>query len=82
LKSFPRVRLVPPGIAVSAIGLGCMSLSGVCGASSDDETIALIREALHRGITLLDTSDAYGAGQNEDIVGKAIKGRHRMPAVR
>jgi aryl-alcohol dehydrogenase-like predicted oxidoreductase len=63
------------GIAVSAIGLGCMSLSGVYGASGDDEGIALIHEALDRGITLLDTSDAYGAGHNEELVGKAIKGR-------
>ena len=62
------------GIAVSAIGLGCMSLSGVYGASSDDDGIALIRDALDRGITFLDTSDAYGAGHNETIVGKAIKG--------
>jgi aryl-alcohol dehydrogenase-like predicted oxidoreductase len=52
-----------------------MSLSGVYGASNADEGIALIREALDRGITLLDTSDAYGAGQNEELVGKAIKGR-------
>src|SRR6516165_4332384 len=63
------------GIAVSAIGLGCMSLSGVYGASGDDEGIVLIHEALDRGITLLDTSDAYGAGHNEELVGKAIKGR-------
>ncbi|MBO0716794.1 MAG: aldo/keto reductase [Rhizobiales bacterium] len=71
----PTRRLGSSGIAVSAIGLGCMSLSGVYGASSDDDGIALIREALDRGITLLDTSDAYGAGHNETIVGKAIKGR-------
>jgi aryl-alcohol dehydrogenase-like predicted oxidoreductase len=63
------------GIEISAIGLGCMSLSGVYGASSDDEGIAIIREALDRGITLLDTSDAYGVGHNEELVGKAIKGR-------
>jgi len=52
-----------------------MSLSGVYGASSDDDGVALIGDALDRGITLLDTSDAYGAGHNETIVGKAIKGR-------
>jgi aryl-alcohol dehydrogenase-like predicted oxidoreductase len=62
-------------IEVSAIGLGCMSLSGIYGASSDDDGIALIRAALDHGITLLDTSDAYGAGHNEELVGKAIKGR-------
>jgi aryl-alcohol dehydrogenase-like predicted oxidoreductase len=52
-----------------------MSLSGVYGASDDAEGIAVIREAIDRGITLLDTSDAYGAGHNEELVGKAIKGR-------
>ena len=52
-----------------------MSLSGVYGASDDSEGIAVVREALDRGITLLDTSDAYGAGHNEELVGKAIKGR-------
>jgi aryl-alcohol dehydrogenase-like predicted oxidoreductase len=60
---------------VSAIGLGCMSLSGVYGTSNDDEGIALIREALDQGITFLDTSDAYGKGHNEQLVGKAIAGR-------
>src|ERR1700746_2949668 len=71
----PSRMLGASGIAVSAIGLGCMSLSGVYGASSDDDGVALIGDALDRGITLLDTSDAYGAGHNETIVGKAIRGR-------
>ena len=74
-EKLPRRMLGSSGIAVSAIGLGCMSLSGVYGASSDDDGIALIRDALDRGITFLDTSDAYGAGHNETIVGKVIKGR-------
>ena len=63
------------GLQVSAIGFGCMSLSGVYGKSGDEEGIALIREALDRGIMLLDTSDAYGAGHNEKLVAQAIKGR-------
>ena len=63
------------GIEVSAIGLGCMSLSGVYGTSDDDEGVALIREALDAGITLLDTSDMYGFGHNEELVGQAIRGR-------
>lgn len=74
-EKLPSRMLGSSGIAVSAIGFGCMSLSGVYGASSDDDGIALIRDALDRGITFLDTSDAYGAGHNETIVGKAIKGR-------
>src|ERR1700757_1470748 len=74
-EKLPSRMLGASGIAVSAIGLGCMSLSGVYGASSDDDGVALIGDALDRGITLLDTSDAYGAGHNKTIVGKAIRGR-------
>src|SRR6201997_5378028 len=74
-EKLPSRMLGSSGIAVSAIGLGCMSLSGVYGASSDDDGIALIHDALDRGVTFLDTSDAYGAGHNETLVGKAIKGR-------
>jgi aryl-alcohol dehydrogenase-like predicted oxidoreductase len=71
----PRRSLGSSGIEASAIGFGCMSLSGVYGTSSDDDGIAVIHEALDRGITLLDTSDMYGFGHNEELVGKAIKGR-------
>jgi aryl-alcohol dehydrogenase-like predicted oxidoreductase len=74
-KSLPARSLGSSGISVSAIGLGCMSLSGTYGTSNDDEGIALIREALDQGITFLDTSDAYGKGHNEELVGKAISGR-------
>ncbi|HTP91650.1 MAG TPA: aldo/keto reductase [Xanthobacteraceae bacterium] len=73
--TLPNRSLGSSGIATSAIGLGCMSLSGVYGTSNDEEGIGLIREALDLGITLLDTSDAYGSGHNEELVGKAIKGR-------
>src|SRR6516162_2042851 len=75
VEKLPTRVLGSSGITVSAIGLGCMSLSGIYGSSGDDEGIALIHEALDRGVTLLDTSDAYGSGHNEELVGKAIKGR-------
>ena len=74
-KSIPKRFLGSSGIEVSAIGLGCMSLSGVYGTSSDDDGIALIHQALDAGITLLDTSDMYGFGHNEELVGQAIEGR-------
>jgi aryl-alcohol dehydrogenase-like predicted oxidoreductase len=74
-KSLPKRLLGSSGIETSAIGLGCMSLSGIYGKTGDDEGIAIIHEALDRGITMLDSSDAYGAGHNETLVGKAIKGR-------
>jgi aryl-alcohol dehydrogenase-like predicted oxidoreductase len=60
---------------VSAIGFGCMSLSNVYGASDDGASVALIREALDLGVTMLDTSDMYGFGHNEEVVGRAIAGR-------
>ncbi len=73
--SIPKRSLGSFGIEVSAIGLGCMSLSGVYGTSDDNAGIAVIHEALDRGITFLDSSDMYGFGHNEELVGKAIKGR-------
>jgi aryl-alcohol dehydrogenase-like predicted oxidoreductase len=60
---------------VSAVGFGCMSLSNVYGASDDGASVALIREALDLGVTMLDTSDMYGFGHNEEVVGRAIAGR-------
>lgn len=74
-KHLPSRSLGSSGINVSAIGLGCMSLSGIYGASNDDEGISLIHEALDHGITFLDTSDAYGQGHNEELLGKAISAR-------
>ena len=73
--NLPTRVLGSSGIQVSAIGLGCMSFSGTYGTSEDENAIAVIHEALDRGITLLDTSDAYGNGHNEELVGKSIKGR-------
>lgn len=57
------------------IGLGCMGMSGMYGATSRDEAIATIREAIERGVTLLDTGDFYGMGDNELLVREAIAGR-------
>jgi aryl-alcohol dehydrogenase-like predicted oxidoreductase len=64
-----------PGLPVSAIGLGCMSLSGVYGAADDAASEDLIRYAIDRGVDHLDSSDMYGWGHNEELVGRAIKGR-------
>ena len=76
-QSLPQRALGKSGINVSAIGLGCMSFSGVYGPSEDAAATALIHEALEAGITMLDSSDAYGKGHNETLLGQALKGRRR-----
>jgi aryl-alcohol dehydrogenase-like predicted oxidoreductase len=63
------------GPVVSAIGLGCMPMSGTYGSTTDEAGIAAIHRALDLGITLLDTADVYGAGHNEQLVGRAIRDR-------
>lgn len=62
------------GPSVSAIGLGGMSLSGIYGAADDKESEALIRHAIGQGVNHLDSSDMYGWGHNETLLGRAIKG--------
>jgi len=70
-----RRRLGGMGPEVSAIGLGCMSLSGVYGTSDDEAGIALIHRAIDLGVDHFDSSDMYGWGQNEELLGRALKGR-------
>ena len=62
------------GLSVSAIGLGCMSLSGVYGEADDAVSERLIRDALALGVDHLDSSDMYGWGHNEGVVGRALRG--------
>src|SRR3954471_291537 len=63
------------GLQTSALGLGCMGLSQAYGAADDDESIGTIHRALDLGVSLLDTAMSYGAGHNESLVGRAIRGR-------
>jgi len=70
-----RRKLGRSGPEVSAIGLGCMSLSGVYGTSDEAAGIALIHRAIDLGIDHFDSSDMYGWGQNEELLGRAFKGR-------
>jgi len=63
------------GLKVSAIGLGCMSMSGIYGDSDDAQSTSVIHRALDRGINFIDSADIYGNGHNEELVGRAIKGR-------
>lgn len=62
-------------LGVSALGLGCMSMSGTYGKSDDAQSIAVIHRALDLGMNLLDSADMYGWGHNEELVGRALRGR-------
>lgn len=69
-------KLGSQGLAVSALGLGCMGLSTSYGPAEDDESIATVNRAIDLGITMLDTAEAYGPFKNEELIGRAIRGRH------
>jgi aryl-alcohol dehydrogenase-like predicted oxidoreductase len=70
-------QLGDSGLEASAIGLGCMGMSGMYGAADEDESMATIHAALDAGITILDTGDFYGMGHNEMLVGRAVADRNR-----
>src|ERR1700722_6179863 len=69
------------GLVAGAIGLGCMGMSHAYGAGDEAESIATIHRALDCGVTLLDTAEVYGPHTNEELVGKAIRGRRNQVVV-
>ncbi len=73
--TIPHRSLGAGGLSVSTIGLGGMSLSGVYGAADDAQSEDLIRHAIDQGVDHIDSSDMYGWGHNEELIGRAIKGR-------
>lgn len=83
MKSKPHKtrRLGQSGPEVSAIGLGCMGMSGMYGPTERAESIATIHAAIDAGVTLLDTGDFYGMGHNELLVAEALQGRRREDVV-
>jgi pyridoxine 4-dehydrogenase len=76
-----HLKLGATGPNVSAVGLGCMAMSGVYGPADRSESIATIHAALDAGITLLDTGDFYGMGHNELLIREALAGGKRHAAL-
>ena len=62
-------------LRVSAIGLGCMGMSAAYGVPDDVESIRTIHRAIDLGVTFIDTADVYGGGKNEELVGRALRGK-------
>ena len=71
-------RLGHSDVQISAVGLGCMGMSEFYGPREDSESLAVIHRALDWGVNFLDTADVYGNGRNEQLVGRALKGRREQ----
>ncbi len=77
----PTRKLGNQGLEVSALGLGCMGMSQMYGPTDDRESVATIHRAIELGVTFLDTAEAYGPYINEELVGRAIKGRRSQVVI-
>jgi aryl-alcohol dehydrogenase-like predicted oxidoreductase len=74
-------RLGSQGLEVSSLGLGCLGMSQSYGVADEQESIATIHRALELGVTLFDTAEAYGPFKNEELLGRALKGKRRQAVI-
>jgi aryl-alcohol dehydrogenase-like predicted oxidoreductase len=77
----PRRKLGTQGLEVSTLGLGCMGMSQSYGSADDSESIATIHRALESGVNFFDTAEVYGPFMNEELVGRALKGRREQAVI-
>lgn len=74
-------RLLAGKLEVSALGLGCMGMSEFYGPSDDEQSLKVLQHAIDQGITFLDTSDTYGVGHNEELIGRFLKESGAQPVL-
>src|SRR2546427_7355975 len=79
--TLPTRALGRSGLSVSALGLGCMGMSEFYGPGDEAESIATIHRALELGCNFLDTADVYGPFKNEELVGRALRGKPDQPII-
>jgi len=76
-----RRKLGSQGLEVSELGLGCMGMTWAYGSADDQESLATLDRALELGITFFDTAEAYGPYKNEELLGRALKGRRERAII-
>src|ERR1044071_1996312 len=80
-QSMEKRKLGRQGLEVPAIGLGCMGMSWAYGTADEQESLRVLGHALEIGVNFWDTAEMYGPFKNEELLGRAIKGRRRQDVI-